>query len=136
MPEPIFMKLGTCAHLKGVIYKSLSSVCESTCVSFHSLLGNGSVDSFPCQRIHATVEEFVKLDVVTAAAMKNTNFCDITPCSQLKANRVFGGTYQLHPPRRQCSSVDELLDVCVWGLSENPLSLLVLFCSLLKLHQL
>jgi hypothetical protein len=27
---------------------------------------------------------------------KSTTFCDITPCSPLKVNRRFGGTYRVH----------------------------------------
>jgi hypothetical protein len=30
-PEPVFMKLGTWAHLNGVLHKSLPSVCVSVC---------------------------------------------------------------------------------------------------------
>jgi hypothetical protein len=39
---------------------------------------------------------FVGFDVVTAMVMKITIFPDITPCSPLKVNRRFGGTYCLH----------------------------------------
>jgi hypothetical protein len=35
-------------------------------------------------------------EVITAVVMKSTIFCDITPCSPLKVNRRFGGTYRLH----------------------------------------
>jgi hypothetical protein len=42
---------------------------------------------------HATVEEF---EVLTAVLMKSTIFWDITPCSPLKINGRFGGTYRLH----------------------------------------
>jgi hypothetical protein len=38
----------------------------------------------------------VEFEVLTAAVMKSTIFCDITPCSPLKVNRCFGGTYRLH----------------------------------------
>jgi hypothetical protein len=42
---------GTWAHFNGVLHKSLPSVCVSIPLS---LLGNGSVNTFPRQRIHAT----------------------------------------------------------------------------------
>jgi hypothetical protein len=35
--------------------------------------------------------------------MKSATFWDITPCSPLKANRRFGGTYRLHPQGRKVS---------------------------------
>jgi hypothetical protein len=35
-------------------------------------------------------------EVVTPVVMKSNIFWDITPCSPLKANRRFGGTYCLH----------------------------------------
>jgi hypothetical protein len=35
-------------------------------------------------------------EVLRAVVMKSTVFCDITPCSPLKVNRRFGGTYLLH----------------------------------------
>jgi hypothetical protein len=38
----------------------------------------------------------VGFEVLTAVVMKSTVFWDITPCSPLKANRRFGGTYRLH----------------------------------------
>jgi hypothetical protein len=63
---------GTWAHLNGVLHKSFSSVCVSVCVSLLSLQGNGSVkcippfgasigsvDTFPRQRIHTTIEELL-----------------------------------------------------------------------------
>jgi hypothetical protein len=48
---------GTSVHLNGVLNKSLPSVCVTVCVSSLSLLGNGSVNTFPQRRIHATIEE-------------------------------------------------------------------------------
>jgi hypothetical protein len=38
----------------------------------------------------------VGFDVLTAVAMKNSILWDIMPCSPLKVNRRFGGTYYLH----------------------------------------
>jgi hypothetical protein len=39
---------------------------------------------------------YVGSEVLTAVVMKSTVFWDITPCSPLKVNRNFGGTYRLH----------------------------------------
>jgi hypothetical protein len=36
---------------------------------------------------------FVEFNVLTAVVMKSTVFWDMTPCSPLKVNRRFGGTY-------------------------------------------
>jgi hypothetical protein len=41
----------TWAHLNGGLHKSLSSVCVPVCLSFLSLLGNGSVDTFQLQQV-------------------------------------------------------------------------------------
>jgi hypothetical protein len=38
----------------------------------------------------------VGFEVLTAAVMKSTIFWDIMPCSVLKINQRFGGTYRLH----------------------------------------
>jgi hypothetical protein len=35
-------------------------------------------------------------EVLTAVAMKNSIFCDITTCRPAKDNRSFAGTYLLH----------------------------------------
>jgi hypothetical protein len=45
MPETVYMKLGMC--LSGILHKYFPSVCVSVCVSPLSLLGNGSVNTFP-----------------------------------------------------------------------------------------
>jgi hypothetical protein len=39
-------------------------------------------------------------------AMKSNIFWDITPCSPLKINRRFGGTYRLHLQGRKISLQD------------------------------
>jgi hypothetical protein len=39
---------------------------------------------------------FVGFEVLTAVVMKSSVFWDITPCSPLKVNRCFGGTYRIH----------------------------------------
>jgi hypothetical protein len=58
--ETWYVHHGTWAHLNGVLHKSLSSVCVSECVSPTLLLGNGSVDTFPWQQIHAKIEELLE----------------------------------------------------------------------------
>jgi hypothetical protein len=40
--------------------------------------------------------EQVGFEVLTAVVMKSINFWDITPCSPLRVNQCFGGTYRLH----------------------------------------
>jgi hypothetical protein len=40
-------------------------------------------------------KHFVEFEVLTAVVMKSTIFWDITPCSPLRVNRRFGGTYCL-----------------------------------------
>jgi hypothetical protein len=46
---------------------------------------------------------FIGFEVLTAVIMKSTIFWDITPCSPLKVNRRFGGTYRLHLQGRKIS---------------------------------
>jgi hypothetical protein len=45
---------------------------------------------------HSWSSPYVGFDVLTAVVMKSTIFLDITPCSPLKVNRRFAGTYRLH----------------------------------------
>jgi hypothetical protein len=45
----------------------------------------------------------VGFEVLTAVVMKSSIFWDITPCSPLKVNRSFGGTYRLHLQGRRIS---------------------------------
>jgi hypothetical protein len=53
----------------------------------------------------------VGFDVLTAVVMKSSIFWDITPCSSLKDNRHFGGTYRLHlHGRRKSRASLALLD--------------------------
>jgi hypothetical protein len=40
--------------------------------------------------------QYIGFEVLTAVVMKSTIFWDITPCSPLKVNRRFGGTYRLN----------------------------------------
>jgi hypothetical protein len=66
MPAPVFIKLGIYlvyhgigAHLNGVLHKSLPSACVSVCVSLPSLQANGSINTFPRQRIYETTEHAI-----------------------------------------------------------------------------
>jgi hypothetical protein len=43
----------------------------------------------------------VGFEVLTAVVIKSTIFWGITPCSPLKVNRRFGGTYRLHLQSRR-----------------------------------
>jgi hypothetical protein len=47
--------------------------------------------------------EHVGLEVLVVLVMKSAIFWDITPCSPLKVNRRFGGTYDLHHQGRKIS---------------------------------
>jgi hypothetical protein len=58
--ETRYVYHGTWAHINGVLHKCLLSVCVSVCVSRLSLLRNGSVKTFPWQRVHARIEEFLE----------------------------------------------------------------------------
>jgi hypothetical protein len=70
---------GTSLHLSCVLHKSLPSVYVSVCVYVPSLLGNGSVNTFPRQQIHATIKEL--LDVCVCGPL-------FTPLSLLGNNSV------------------------------------------------
>jgi hypothetical protein len=48
------------SHHSGVLHKSLPSVFVSVCISLLTLLGNISVNTFPQQRIRATVEKLLE----------------------------------------------------------------------------
>jgi hypothetical protein len=45
----------------------------------------------------------VRFEVLTVVVIKSTIFWDITPCSPLRVNRRFGGTYRLHLQCRKTS---------------------------------
>jgi hypothetical protein len=53
----------------------------------------GEVDAF---WKHEEKCYWVGFEVLTVVVMKSTIFWDITPCSPLRFNRCFGGTYRLH----------------------------------------
>jgi hypothetical protein len=52
---------------------------------------------------HETEITYVVFEVLTAAVTKSTIFWDITPCSPLRVNWHFRGTYRLHLQRRKIS---------------------------------
>jgi hypothetical protein len=47
----------------------------------------------------------VGFEVLTGVVMKSAIFWDITPCSPLKVDQRFGGTYRLHLRGRSISRV-------------------------------
>jgi hypothetical protein len=53
-----------------------------------------------CGRLQITYNHNVGFEVLTAVVMKSTILWGIMPCSLLKVNRLFGGTYRLHPQGR------------------------------------
>jgi hypothetical protein len=67
MPEPMLMKLGmyiiATEPISTAYFINPSYRCKATTqlvVSFLSVLGNGSVNTFPRQQKHATVEELLE----------------------------------------------------------------------------
>jgi hypothetical protein len=60
--------------------------------------GLGATYSRPWKyRLYLTTKNMtVGSEVLTAVVMKTSVFWDITPCSPLKVNGRFGGTYRLH----------------------------------------
>jgi hypothetical protein len=63
MPEPVFMKFGMYIMapepLSTAYFINPSHQSVSICVSFPSILGNGSVYTFPLQRIHVTIKDLL-----------------------------------------------------------------------------
>jgi hypothetical protein len=61
IPEPVFIKLGITTERISTVYFTNPSqrVSVSVFVYLFSLLGNSSVNTFPRQRIYATVDEFL-----------------------------------------------------------------------------
>jgi hypothetical protein len=56
---------------------------------------------------------YVGFDVLTVVVMKSTSFWQIMPCSPLKVNRRFGGTYCLHlQAQRKSRPRNQLLATC------------------------
>jgi hypothetical protein len=63
-------------------------------------------------------ENTVEFEVFTAVVMKSIIFWDVMPCSLLRCNRRFGGTYRLHlQGRRKKIQQDE--QVSRWQ-AESP----------------
>jgi hypothetical protein len=46
--------------------------------------------------LRKNMKNLVGFEDLTAALLKSTIFWDIAPCSPLRDNRRFGGTYRLH----------------------------------------
>jgi hypothetical protein len=62
------------------------------------------VDSSPkCFAVLWLTRYSVGFEVLTGVAMKSPTFWGITPCSRLKVNWRFGGTYRRHLQRRRIS---------------------------------
>jgi hypothetical protein len=55
--ETSYIYHGTWGYFNSTLHKPLPSVCMSVCVSLLLLLGNGSENTFPSNRIHTTIEE-------------------------------------------------------------------------------
>jgi hypothetical protein len=49
----------------------------------------------------STEWSYVGSEVLRVVGMKSVVFWDMTPCSSLKVNRCFGGTYRLHLQSRR-----------------------------------
>jgi hypothetical protein len=57
---------------------------------------NASLFSYLSCAFNKQNNVYVGSEVLTAVVMNSTVFWDITPCSPLKVNQRFGGTYHLH----------------------------------------
>jgi hypothetical protein len=73
--ETWYVYHGISSHPNGVLNKSLPSVCVPVCVSSLSLLGNGSVSTFPRQRIHATVQKLFHASFSMRCLSYQRRFC-------------------------------------------------------------
>jgi hypothetical protein len=62
-------------------------------------LGYPQWDSQDNQKESCIHSQCIRVEVLTTVVMKSSNFWDIMPCSPLKVNRYFGGTFLLHPQR-------------------------------------
>jgi hypothetical protein len=63
----------------------------------------GPLSAVPTGALQLNSQETISYDIslvgfqiLTAVFMKSSIFWDITPCTPLKVNRRFGGTYRLH----------------------------------------
>jgi hypothetical protein len=81
VPTPV--NLNWC---QGAVAVYTSSLFIQTYLSSRTWVGPG----LSLSAVHYTC---VRFEVLTAVVMKSTIFWDITPCSPLKVNRHFGGTY-------------------------------------------
>jgi hypothetical protein len=75
MPEPIFMKLG----ISTACFTNPSHESVSVCVSPLSLRGNGSVNKFPRQRIHATIELLDSFSMRSVSYQKKSEGLSVYP---------------------------------------------------------
>jgi hypothetical protein len=78
---------GTWAHLSGLLHKSLPSVCVSVYECLLSFLGNGSVFTFPRQRIHGTKEVVGR--VVMQPVSRERRVCVSRYCYKTVARQTF-----------------------------------------------
>jgi hypothetical protein len=64
----------------------------------------------------------VELRVFMAVTKRSTNFWAVVPCSPLKVNRRFGGTYRLHhQDRRANQGTRARLAAFCWFLAWNTI---------------
>jgi hypothetical protein len=121
MPEPVCMKLGMyimgLEPITGVLHKSLPSVWVFVYLSLLSLLGKSLVNTFPRQRIHATIEE---LDAwvckpITISFLGNKVVKTFPRQWRFVVGVVFyavrdvsKGSWQLVFPRASCISMERL----------------------------
>jgi hypothetical protein len=90
------------AHFNGILNKFLcQSVCLSVClsllllqgkawlsISLHSVVGNGSTNTFPRQRIQATIEEMLDIFSVLFMSYRRSVCWSVYPLSLLDNNSV------------------------------------------------
>jgi hypothetical protein len=65
----------------------------------------GKGEKIRFQKVTEDIYLFVGFEVLTPVVMESTIFWNITPCTPLKFNRRFGGTYRLHLYGRRISRV-------------------------------
>jgi hypothetical protein len=87
-PEPI----------NDVLHKSFSSVWVSVCVSLLSLLGKNLVNTFPRQRIHATMQEL----------------WDACADGSITISLLGNNVVKTFPRQRTHATIQELWGQCVW----------------------
>jgi hypothetical protein len=78
---------GTLAHLNGVLPKSIPTICVSVCVILLSLLDNGSVNTFPLQRIHSTAGQVLDMWACIPLSLLGNNSVKTLP----RQRKIVGG---------------------------------------------